>query len=260
MKVLILAGGLGTRLSEETATIPKPMVEIGERPILWHIMKLYSHYGFDEFVILLGYRGQQIREYFATYLLRSSDVTMHLADGHLEVHKSRCEPWKVTLLDTGRDSMTGGRIRQAKPYIGDEPFMLTYGDGVSDIDLLKLVDFHRSHGRAATVSLIQPAGRFGAVTVGTDERVSAFNEKPAGDGRWVNAGFFVCEPRVLDYIEGDDSTIFEREPLENLAAHDDLMAYKHTGFWHCVDTLHDKVRLHDMWDSGRAPWRVWQDQ
>ncbi|MGI8807507.1 MAG: glucose-1-phosphate cytidylyltransferase [Acidimicrobiales bacterium] len=259
MKVLILAGGLGTRLSEETATIPKPMVEIGERPILWHIMKLYSHYGFHEFVILLGYRGHQIREYFASYLLRSSDVTLHLADNHIEVHKSRCEPWKVTLLDSGRDTMTGGRIRQAKPYVGDEPFLLTYGDGVSDINLHELVAFHKGHPGAATVSVIRPEGRFGAVAVESDDRVAAFNEKPAGDGRWVNGGFFVCDPAVFDYISDDDNTIFERAPLEDLARDQQLKAYRHTGFWHCVDTLHDKVRLNELWNSGDAPWRVWDD-
>jgi glucose-1-phosphate cytidylyltransferase len=259
MKVLILAGGLGTRLSEETSTIPKPMVEIGEHPILWHIMKLYSHYGHNEFVILLGYRGQEIRNYFATFLLQSSDVTLNLAGNSIEVHKSRCEPWKVTLLDTGRDTMTGGRIKQAEPYVGDAPFLLTYGDGVSDIDLAELVDFHTRHDRAATVSVIQPEGRFGAVTLDADNQVSAFNEKPAGDGGWVNAGFFVCDPVVFDYISTDEMTIFERQPLEDLARDRRLMAYKHRGFWHCVDTLHDKVRLNNIWTSGKAPWRVWDD-
>ena len=204
--------------------------------------------------------GNRFANTSRSYLLRSSDVTLHLADNHIEVHRSRCDPWKVTLLDTGRDTMTGGRIKQAQPYVGDEPFLLTYGDGVSDVALDELVAFHGRHAAGATMSVIQPEGRFGAVALEPDDRVSAFNEKPAGDGRWVNAGFFVCDPVVFDYIGDDPATVFERAPLENLSQDGQLMAYKHTGFWHCVDTLHDKIRLNDIWNSGKAPWRVWDER
>ncbi len=259
MKVLILAGGLGARLSEETHVVPKPMVEIGDRPILWHIMKAYSHQGFNEFVLLLGYKGHLIREYFADYLLRMSDVTLDLADGGIEIHNSRCDPWRVTLVDTGQDTLTGGRIRRARPYVGDERFMLTYGDGVSDVDLGRLIDCHTSGDNALTMTVIRPAGRFGTVVMGGGDQIAVFNEKPRGDGSWVNGGFFVCEPRVFDYIDDDDSVIFERAPLERLARDGQLGAYRHEGFWQCMDTLHDKAQLNERGASGRAPWRVWND-
>lgn len=257
MKVLILAGGLGTRLSEETQVIPKPMVEIGDRPILWHIMKMYSHYGFTEFVLLLGYRGNRIRAFFADYLMQSSDLTLDLSDNSVEIHKNRAEPWKVTLLDTGLEAMTGARIRRARPFVGDERFMLTYGDGVSDVNLRAVLDFHLSHGRAATMTVIQPEGRFGSISMRPDGLVGHFREKPAAESGWVNGGFFVCEPEVFDYIDDEDSTVFERAPLEHLADDERLVAYRHHGFWECMDTLHDKARLNELWQSGRAPWRAW---
>ena len=257
MKVAILAGGLGTRLSEETELRPKPMVEIGGRPILWHIMKLYSRHGHNEFVVLLGYKGYFIKEYFANYFLHQSDVTIDLATNQLTVLNNASEPWRITLLDTGVDTMTGGRIRRAARVLGGETFMLTYGDGVSDIDLDALLRFHRRHGRTLTMTAVQPDGRFGTFTAGPDERVATFTEKPKGEGSWVNGGFFVCEPRLFDYLEGGDQTVLEREPLERLAGEGELYAYHHVGFWKCMDTLRDKMELNQLWQSGRAPWRTW---
>jgi glucose-1-phosphate cytidylyltransferase len=257
MKVLILAGGLGTRLSEETDVRPKPMAEIGGKPILWHIMKLYSHYGFNDFVVLLGYKGYQIKEYFFNYYLHQSNVTIDLLTNKMEVHKSTSEPWKITLLDTGFSTMTGGRIKRAKEFINGEPFLLTYGDGVSDIDISKTVQFHQKHKKLITMTSVQPEGRFGALSLGEEDKVNAFMEKPKGDGTWINGGFFVCQPEVLDYIQGDDS-IFEREPLERLAADGQLYSYRHHGFWKCMDTLRDKNQLNEMWATNNPKWKVWQ--
>jgi glucose-1-phosphate cytidylyltransferase len=255
MKVLLLAGGFGTRLSEETEIRPKPMAEIGGRPILWHIMKVYSHYGFNDFVILLGYKGYFIKEYFANYFLHQSDVTIDLSTNAMKVHNNTSEPWKVTLLETGQDTMTGGRIKRAKDYIGREPFLLTYGDGVADIDLGKLVGFHQKNGKLVTMTAVQPEGRFGALET-TGNRVDSFLEKPKGDGAWINGGFFVCQPEVLDYISNDD-TVFEQEPLQNLAKEGQLLHYRHDGFWKCMDTLRDKKVLNEMWSAGRAKWKIW---
>ena len=256
MKVLLLAGGFGTRLSEETDIRPKPMAEIGGKPILWHIMKLYSHYGFNDFVILLGYKGYYIKEYFANYFLHQSDVTLDLVENKMEVHSNASEPWKVTLLDTGLNTMTGGRILRAKDFIGNEPFLLTYGDGLADIDIGNLMNFHKSHGKAITMTAVQPEGRFGALETDADNKVLSFMEKPKGDGSWINGGFFVCQPEVLDYIDGD-STVFEREPLEKLAEDQQLYTYLHTKFWKCMDTLRDKIQLNEMWDKGDAKWKIW---
>jgi len=258
MKVLLLAGGFGTRLSEETDVRPKPMVEIGARPILWHIMKIYSTYGFNEFVVLLGYKGYYIKEYFANYFLHQSDITIDMSNGKMEVHNNSSEPWKVTLLDTGLHSMTGGRIKRAQEFIGDEPFMLTYGDGVADIDINKLVAFHKAHGKAMTMTSAQPDGRFGALEIGEDNQVKEFKEKPKGDGSWINAGYFVCESKVFDYITQGDSTVFEQEPLKNLAKDGEIYTYKHDGFWMPMDTLRDKNLLNKMWDENNAPWKVWE--
>lgn len=257
MKVLILAGGFGSRLSEETDIRPKPMAEIGGKPILWHIMKHYSHYGFNEFVILLGYKGYYIKEYFANYFLHQSDVTIDLTTNQMQVHNNTSEPWKVTLLDTGLNTMTGGRVKRAKDYINNQTFMLTYGDGVSDVDLTALLNFHKKHGKAITMTSVQPEGRFGALETDSNNRVLSFMEKPKGDGSWINGGFFVCEPKVLDYIAGDE-TIFEREPLENLAKDGQLFTYRHHGFWKCMDTLRDKNQLNEMWNSQNAKWKIWK--
>ena len=241
MKVLLLAGGFGTRLSEETDIRPKPMADIGGRPIIWHIMKGYSHYGFNEFVVLLGYKGYYIKEYFGNYFLHQSDVTIDLSTNGMEVHNNTSEPWKVTLLETGQDTMTGGRIKRAKDFIGNEPFLLTYGDGVSDVDLSELINFHKKHGKLITMTAVQPEGRFGALE--TDgNRVESFLEKPKGDGSWINGGFFVCQPEVLNYIK-DDHTVFEQEPLQQLAKDGQLFNYRHQGFWKCMDTLRDKKVL-----------------
>ena len=257
MKVVILAGGLGTRISEETSTRPKPMVEIGGKPILWHIMKNYSHYGYNEFIICLGFKGYMIKEYFSNYFLHMSDVTFDMQHNKMEVHERYAEPWKVTLVDTGADTMTGGRIKRVAPYIGGEPFMLTYGDGVSNINIGHLIEYHRRHGKQATVTAALPSGRFGALNIDATEKVLAFQEKPAGDGSWISGGFFVLEPGVLDLIS-DDGTVFEREPLERLAKGNQLIAYKHHGFWYAMDTLRDKNHLESLWQSGDAPWKVWK--
>jgi glucose-1-phosphate cytidylyltransferase len=256
MKVAILAGGFGTRLSEETDVRPKPMVEIGGRPILWHIMKLYSRYGHHDFVVLLGYKGYFIKEYFANYCLHQSDVTIDLANNQLAVLNNASEPWRITLLHTGDDTMTGGRVKRAAALLGSETFMLTYGDGVADIDLDALLAFHRRHGRALTMTAVQPDGRFGTFTAGPDARVQNFTEKPKGEGSWINGGFFVCEPRMLDYIR-DDRSVLEREPMAELARAGELCAYYHGGFWKCMDTLRDKRELNEMWQGGAAPWKTW---
>lgn len=257
MKVLLLAGGFGTRLSEETDIRPKPMADIGGKPILWHIMKIYAHYGFTEFVVLLGYKGYYIKEYFANYFLHQSDVTIDLSTNQLQVHNNTSEPWKVTLLDTGLETMTGGRIRRAAEFIGNAPFLLTYGDGVADIDIDALLSFHRSHGKLITMTSVQPEGRFGALEIDASNKVNSFLEKPKGDGNWINAGYFVCQPEALKYIDGD-STVFEQSPLENLAKEGQLVTYQHTGFWKCMDTLRDKVKLNEMWSSGEAKWKIWK--
>ena len=257
MKVLLLAGGFGTRLSEETDVRPKPMVEIGGKPILWHIMKIYSHYGFNDFVVLLGYKGYYIKEYFANYFLHQSDVTIDMTNGMMEVHNNSSEPWKVTLLDTGLNSMTGGRIKRAQEFIGDEPFMLTYGDGVADINIEELVKFHKKHGKVLTMTSAQPDGRFGALNIDENNRVQEFKEKPKGDGSWINAGYFVCEPKVFDYIIEGDSTVFEQEPLKNLAKEGEIFTYKHDSFWMPMDTLRDKHKLNELWNENKAPWKVW---
>ncbi len=256
MKVLLLAGGFGTRLSEETDIRPKPMAEIGGKPILWHIMKIYSHYGFNEFVVLLGYKGYYIKEYFANYFLHQSDVTIDLSSNKMEVHNNTSEPWKVTLLDTGLHTMTGGRIKRAKDFIGNERFLLTYGDGVADINLEKLLAFHQQHGKAITMTAVLPEGRFGALQTDSSNKVLSFVEKPKGDGNWINGGFFVCEPKVLDYIE-NDQTVFEQKPLEQLAIDGELFNYRHEGFWKCMDTLRDKTKLNELWDGGEAKWKIW---
>lgn len=257
MKVVLLAGGFGTRLSEETDIRPKPMVEVGGKPILWHIMKTYSEYGFNEFVILLGYKGYFIKEYFSNYFLHQSDVTIDLMSNKIEVHNSSSEPWKVTLLDTGLHSMTGGRIKRAQEFIGDEPFMLTYGDGVANIDIKNLVEFHKSHGKSITMTSAQPDGRFGALDIDKDNQVKEFKEKPKGDGSWINAGYFVCEPKVFDYITEGDSTVFEQAPLQNLAKDGEIYTYKHDDFWMPMDTLRDKHKLEELWTDDQAPWKVW---
>jgi len=258
MKTLILAGGFGTRLSEETENKPKPMVPIGGEPILWHIMKLYSHYGYNDFVILLGYKANVIKDYFINYFYHRSDITVDIANNSVEIINNNSEPWKVTLLDTGLHTMTGGRIKRAKDVIGDETFMLTYGDGVGDINIEELVKFHKKHGKLATMTSYQPEGRFGGIAFDEkQEKVEKFMEKPAGDGGWINAGFFVCEPKVLDYITEGDATIWERKPLENLAKDGELYSYKHTGFWKPMDTLRDNRQLNQMWNENRALWKKW---
>jgi glucose-1-phosphate cytidylyltransferase len=257
MKAVILAGGLGSRLSEETTQRPKPMVEIGGYPILWHIMKIYSAHNVNEFVICLGYKGYFVKEYFANYFLHSSDVTFDIAQNKMEVHRRFGEPWRVTLIDTGMDTMTGGRIKRILPYVEDEnEFCLTYGDGVADIDITKLIEFHRSHGKLATVTSTQPAGRFGSMLV-QDDKVLEFQEKPAGDGHWINAGFFVLSPKIGEYIQAD-STAWEQEPLKKLAKDDQLRTYRHRGFWQPMDTLRDKNHLEELWASDQAAWKMWK--
>jgi glucose-1-phosphate cytidylyltransferase len=255
MKIVILAGGYGTRLSEETDIRPKPMVEIGGKPIIWHIMKIYSHYGFNDFVILLGYKGYFIKEYFANYFLHQSDMTLDMQTGKMEIHTNASEPWKVTLVDTGLETMTGGRIKQAQKYVGNEPFMLTYGDGVSDINIAELLSFHRKQNRQMTMTAIQPTGRFGSLDIHSNI-VKKFIEKPAGDGSWINGGFMVCEPSIFDLIDNNE-TIFEQAPLQILSNQGELMAFKHTGFWQCMDTLRDKFALNDLWERNAAPWKTW---
>lgn len=255
MKVAILAGGRGTRISEETETIPKPMVEIGGKPILWHIMKTYSKYGFNQFIICLGYKGYIIKEYFSHYFLHKSDITIDLVNNKTIIHNTASEPWEITLVDTGLETMTGGRLKRIKKYVKDEPFMMTYGDGVSDININDLVKFHKKSKVLATVTAVQPLGRFGSLDISANDKVRSFLEKPKGDNSWVNAGYFVLEPEVFKYIEGDDSS-WEKKPLEDIAAEGKLAAYKHEGFWKCMDTLRDKFELEHLWQSGKAPWEV----
>lgn len=259
MKAVLLAGGLGTRLSEETDLKPKPMVEIGGKPILWHIMKIYSTYGINDFVILLGYKGYYIKEYFANYFLHQSDISIDLKDNKIEILNNSCEPWKITLLDTGINSMTGGRIKRAASILNKEPFLLTYGDGVADINIDKLLEFHKSHGKAMTMTSAQPDGRFGALDISSDNKVNEFQEKPKGDGSWINAGYFVCEPKVLDYITNGDATVFEQEPLKNLARDGEIYTYKHDGFWMPMDTLRDKNLLNELWNENKAKWKMWDN-
>lgn len=257
MKVVILAGGYGTRISEESHLKPKPMIEIGEKPILWHIMKGYSYYGFNEFILCLGYKGYIIKEYFANYFLHSSDVTFDFSsENKMVVHHNIAEPWKVTLVDTGLETMTGGRIKHIEPYINGEPFMVTYGDGVANVNLHKLLNFHKEHGKIATVTAAQPAGRFGALQLGDENQVSSFQEKPLGDGGWINAGFFVFNPEIFSYINGK-MTVLEKKPLETLASQEQLYAYRHKGFWHAMDTMRDKMLLDNLWNTGQAPWKIW---
>jgi glucose-1-phosphate cytidylyltransferase len=256
MKAVILAGGLGTRLSEETQVRPKPMVEIGGKPILWHIMKMYSTHGINEFIVSVGYKGYMIKEFFANYFIHTSDVTFDLASKETIVHRSKAEPWKVTIIDTGDDTQTGGRIKRVKPYLGADDFCLTYGDGLSDVDLTKLIKFHHSHGKLATVTATRPPGRFGALGMNGAE-VTHFDEKPQGDGGYINGGFFVLSPKCLDYIEGD-SSIWERDPMSRLAKDAQLQAFSHDGFWQPMDTLREKNMLENMWQEGKAPWKTWE--
>jgi glucose-1-phosphate cytidylyltransferase len=258
VKVLILAGGFGTRISEETHLKPKPMIEIGDKPIIWHIMKLYSSYGYNDFIICLGYKSHVIKEYFLNYYLYNSDLTFDFQKGNeFIIHQHSVEPWRVTLVDTGLNTMTGGRIKKVQDYVGNESFMLTYGDGVSDVNIKELVEFHRSHGKLATLTTTQPQGRFGVLSLSNDQRVEKFQEKIQGDGGWINAGFFVLQPEVFNYLNNGEQTIFEKEPLENLAKDGQLMAYKHNGFWYPMDTLRDKKYLQEMWESSKAPWKIW---
>jgi len=257
VKVVILAGGLGTRLSEETDLLPKPMVEIGGRPILWHIMKLYSYWGFNDFVVLTGYKSHIIKDYFINYYFRYSDITIDMAQNSVEIHSHRTEPWKVTMLYTGPDTMTGGRILKAKEFLDKERFLLTYGDGVSDVNIPELIRFHDAAGKYVTLTAIQPVGRFGATNIAADGIVKSFREKPAGDGSWINGGFFVMEPNVFEYLTEGDATVLEQSPLEHLSESGQLSAYKHTGFWRSMDTLLDKNELTDMWMTGKAPWALW---
>lgn len=258
MKVVILAGGMGTRISEESHLKPKPMIGIGDKPILWHIMKTYSHYGFNDFIILMGYKSYVIKEYFADYFLHNCDLKIDLCTNTIETINSKAEPWKITLLDTGLNTMTGARIKKAQSYIGNEPFMLTYGDGVGNVNLKELLEFHKKHGKLATVTTVQPEGRFGALDMDEHGSIKSFQEKPKGDGGWINAGFFILQPEVFNYIpKNDDSIIWERDPLEGLAKEGQLAGYRHTGFWKPMDALRDKNILEELWASGKAPWKVW---
>ncbi|AKJ30998.1 glucose-1-phosphate cytidylyltransferase [Caldimonas brevitalea] len=256
MKAVILAGGLGTRLAEETSVRPKPMVEVGGRPVLWHILKLYSHHGINDFIVCLGYKGYVVKEYFANYFLHMSDVTFDLANNRMEVCHRHCEPWRVTLVDTGEQTQTGGRLRRVKDYLDDdEPFCFTYGDGLADVNVSELIAFHKEQKRTATVTAVQPPGRFGALDI-QDKRITRFEEKPQGDGSWINGGFFVLQPEAVDYVDSD-RTVWEREPLERLARDGQLAAYTHKGFWQPMDTLRDKLKLEDLWQNDEAPWKVW---
>jgi len=257
MKVVILAGGFGTRISEESHLKPKPMIEIGEKPMLWHIMKYYSAFGFDEFIICCGYKQYVIKEFFADYYLHMSDVTFDFtSENKMIVHNNTTEPWKVTLIDTGLNTMTGGRIKRVASYIGDEPFMLTYGDGVANVDLHKLAEFHKSHGKIATITAIQPGGRFGMLDINESDSINRFKEKTKEDGGWINGGFMILNPEIINYIDGDDC-ILERYPLETVASEGELKAFKHHDFWQCMDTLRDKQLLENLWESNTAPWKVW---
>ncbi len=256
MKIVLLAGGAGTRLSEETSLRPKPMVEIGGKPILWHIMKMYSFYGFNDFIICLGYKGYMIKEYFINYFYHQSDLTIDLKENKTTIHSSKSEPWTITLIDTGLDTLTGGRIKRIEQYVNNETFMLTYGDGVSDVNIKELYEYHKINRKYATLTSVQPSGRFGSLIIDGNDKVSAFQEKPKGDGAWINGGFFVLEPSIFKYIK-NDLTIWERDPLENLAKEGQLAAYKHKGFWKPMDTLRDKIELEEMWNSKSAKWKLW---
>ena len=258
MKVVILAGGRGTRISEETEIKPKPMIEIGGKPIIWHIMKAYSHYGYNEFVICLGYLGYMLKEYFSHYFLHTSDVTIDMARNTTEIHSSSSEPWRVTLVDTGYGTMTGGRLKRVQKYIGKEAFMLTYGDGLADIDIRKLVNTHKKNKKLATLTAVQTAGRFGVLDIASTGKVKTFLEKPKGESSWINGGFFVLEPGIFEYLDKGDNTIWELDPLENLAKTGELCAYRHSGFWKCMDTQRDKLELDKLWQSGNAPWKIWR--
>jgi len=259
MKTFILAGGYGTRLSEETHSIPKPMVEVGGKPILWHIMKLYSHHGFNEFVILLGYRGHLIKEYFANFFLYQSDVTIDLQKNNIQVHRVATEAWKVTLVDTGLSTLTGGRLLRAREHSDGQPFFLTYGDGVANIDMTALLEFHRSHNGVATMTSVLPEGRYGSVEADSDGTVKRFVEKPRGDRQWINGGFFVFNPEIFEYLPNCDQTSLEREPIKQLAEEGRLFTYRHRGYWKCMDTLRDKYQLENEWQAGRARWKIWND-
>jgi glucose-1-phosphate cytidylyltransferase len=257
MKAVILAGGFGTRISEESAIKPKPMIDVGHRPILWHIMKIYSAHGINDFVVCCGYKAHVIKQYFADYFLFNADMTFDLKNNKMEVHSSGAEPWRVTCIDTGENTMTGGRLKRVREHLGGETFCLTYGDGVGNVDIAASVRFHKTHGKLATLTAVQPSGRFGAFTLAAEsDKVSTFHEKPKGDGAWVNGGFFVLEPAVLDYIDGD-ATVWEREPLERLAKDGQLCAWRHSGFWQPMDTLRDKMVLEELWAKNQAPWKVW---
>lgn len=255
MKAVILAGGLGTRISEETTVRPKPMIDIGGKPVLWHILKIYSQHGINDFIICLGYKGYMVKEYFANYFLHTSDVTFDLSNNSMQVHRQHAEPWRITLVDTGDQTQTGGRLKRVAHYLEDGPFCFTYGDGLADVNISALLQFHQSKSTLATVCAVQPPGRFGALDI-HDHRITRFEEKPQGDGSWINGGFFVLEPGAMRYIEGDD-TIWEREPLEALAREGQLSAYIHEGFWQPMDTLRDKIKLEELWQSGHAPWKAW---
>lgn len=255
MKAVILAGGFGTRISEETQLKPKPMIELGGKPILWHILKIYSHYGINDFIICLGYKGYLIKEYFANYFLHQSDVTFDMNENRMQVHDNHCEPWRVTLVDTGEETMTGGRLKRVRSYVGEGTFCFTYGDGVSDVNVNELLSFHKKQGRWATLTAVQPPGRFGALDL-KQNLIKSFHEKPQGDGGWINGGFFVLEPQIFDLIE-NDVAVWEREPIERMAQMGQLSAFKHKGFWQPMDTLRDKKKLEELWDSGQAPWKVW---
>jgi len=257
MKVVILAGGRGTRITEETTNIPKPMVEIGGKPIIWHIMKIYSYYGFNDFIICLGYKGYVVKEYFANYFLHSADITLDLGENKMEVLGSKAESWKVTLIDTGLTTETGGRIKRIEKYVGGQTFMLTYGDGIGDINIKESLKFHKKHGKLATTTAVQQVGRFGALDITESDKVESFFEKPKGDKFWISGGFFILEPRIFDYLK-DDSTVWEKDPLENLSKNNELRAYKHKGFWKCMDTLRDKIELEQMWNTSNASWKIWK--
>ena len=257
MKVVLLAGGFGTRISEESHIIPKPMIQIGDKPILWHIMKIYSHYGFNDFIICCGYKQHVIKEWFANYYLQYSDISIDFSSSNkITVHRNETEPWKVTVIDTGLSTMTGGRIKRIQKYIGDNTFMLTYGDGVADINITELLEFHNSNGKLATLTAVQPPGRFGMANINQENEIESFVEKPTGDGNWINGGYFVLDPKIFNYIDGDE-TIWEKEPLESLAAEKQLMAFKHYGFWRPMDTLRDKNNLEHLWNTNQAPWKLW---
>ena len=258
MKVVILAGGLGTRLTEETTVRPKPMIEIGGKPILWHIMKIYNHYGFNDFVICLGYKGHIIKEYFINYYLYNSDITVELGSNKMDIHYTNTESFKVTLIDTGLDTNTAARIKKIQKYVGNQTFMLTYGDGLSNINITELVKFHKAHGKLATLTSIQLPGKFGTIGIGDEGQVNHFQEKPAGDGIWINGGFFVLEPGIFDYLKGDIETVqWEKKPLVDIAEDNQLAAYRHYGFWKPMDALRDKIELEELWQSGKAPWKIW---